>query len=46
MLIVVAVVPSYALATNSPIGIIKETEGTSPPLDAPRRGEIASRVYE
>ncbi len=38
--------PFYAYQTDSPNGIVKHTEGTSPPLDSPRRDEIAIRVYE
>lgn len=38
--------PFYAYQTDSPNGIVKQTVGTSPPLDGPRRDEIAIRVYE
>ncbi|NBF41559.1 MAG: hypothetical protein GVY14_14195 [Spirochaetes bacterium] len=38
--------PFFALATDSPNGIVKETSGTSPPLDSLRGDEIAIRVYE
>lgn len=38
--------PFYALATDRPNGIVKQTGGTSPPLDSLRNNEIAIRVYE
>lgn len=38
--------PFYAYQTDSPNGIVKHTEGASPPLDSPRRDAIAIRVYE